>query len=123
MEERYECVHFRYQSSRQALRWPYEEVERTLEVTPQAGVTIDISDAVPAVLAVGGGIGISPCYVAARYVKRGELLPVLPRFTLERFPITALWRKAGATAPNVKAFIQFLGELFPSPTPWDQVVD
>ena len=118
----HECVNFRYQSSGQALRWPYQEGERTLEVTPKAGITIDLSDAVAAVLAAGGGIGISPCYVAAPYVKRGELVPVLPQFTLERFPITALWPESRRGSPNVKAFVQFLGELFPSPTPWDQAV-
>ncbi|MGE7991719.1 LysR substrate-binding domain-containing protein [Pseudomonas sp. NPDC089554] len=118
----HECVNFRYQSSGQALRWPYQEGERLLEVTPQAGITIDLSDAVAITLAAGGGIGISPCYVAAPYVQRGELVPVLPQFSVERFPITALWPESRRGSPNVKAFVQFLGELFPSPAPWDQVV-
>lgn len=119
----HDCVNFRYQSSGQALRWPYREGERVLEVAPQAGITIDLSDAVAAVLAAGGGIGISPHYVAAPYVKRGELVPVLPQFAMERFPITALWPESRRGSPNVKAFIAFLTEIFPAPAPWDVVVD
>jgi len=118
----HECVNFRYQSSGQSLRWPYMVGDKQLELSPDAALTVDVSDAVAAILAAGGGIGISPHYVAAPYVVRGQLVPILPQFTAERFMITALWPESRRGSPNVKAFVAFLTELFPSVTPWDEAV-
>jgi DNA-binding transcriptional LysR family regulator len=119
----HQCVNFRYQSTGQSLRWPYQSGDKQLELSPDSAFTVDVSDAVAAVLAAGGGIGISPHYVAAPYVRRGELIPVLPQFTIERFAITALWPESRRGSPNVKAFITFLTELFPSPPPWDDEIN
>jgi DNA-binding transcriptional LysR family regulator len=119
---RHQCVNFRYQSSGQALRWPFQIDEQISEVSVEAGIIIDVSDAVAAVLVAGGGIGISPTYVAAPYVERGELVPVLKDYTVDRFPITALWSQSRRGNPKVKAFVSFLEEIFPSPTPWDEVI-
>ncbi len=118
----HDCVNFRYQSSGQALRWPFGVGDRVVEMTPDAAVVIDASDAVAAVLAAGGGIGISPIYVAAPYVARGELQPLFPDFAVDRVPITALWPESRRGSPNVKAFTAFLSELFAAPTAWDEVV-
>ena len=74
------------------------------------------------VLAAGGGICVSPPYILAPYVARGELLPILSRFAVQRSNITALWPNSRRGSPNVKAFLTFLGEIFPSPTPWDQLL-
>ncbi|TKD46887.1 LysR family transcriptional regulator [Azotobacter chroococcum] len=118
----HECVNFRYQSSGQALRWPFSVGERLVELAPDSSVVIDASDAVAAVLAAGGGIGISPTYVAAPYVARGELQPLFPHFAVDRFAITALWPESRRGSPNVKAFVAFLNELFAAPTTWDEIV-
>ncbi|MGN8342652.1 LysR family transcriptional regulator [Pseudomonas sp. SMV71] len=118
----HECVNFRYQSTGQSLKWPYEADNKQLELAPDSAFTVDVSDAVAAVMAAGGGIGISPHYVAAPYVRRGELVPILPQFTAERFVITALWPQSRRGSPNVKAFIAFLIELFPATPPWEEVV-
>ncbi|WP_040260899.1 LysR family transcriptional regulator [Pseudomonas massiliensis] len=118
----HDCINFRYQSTGQALRWPFQVGHRLLEITPNASMTIDVSDAVAAVLAAGGGIGISPTYVAAPYVERGELVPVFPEYAVDRFVITALWPESRRGSPNVKAFLEFLQEVFPAITPWDEIV-
>lgn len=118
----HECVNFRFQSTGQALRWPFRVGVRTVELTPNAGIVTDFSDAVAAVLVAGGGIGISPTYIAAPYVERGMLAPVLQEFAVERSVMTALWPESRRGNPNVKAFLAFLGEVFPSPAPWDTLV-
>jgi hypothetical protein len=58
------------------------------------GVITDNSDAVAAVIAAGGGIGISPTFVAAPYVRRGELMPLLSEFLRPRSSITGSTAKA-----------------------------
>jgi DNA-binding transcriptional LysR family regulator len=114
----HDCVNFRFQSTGQTLRWPFRIGGRTVELTPNAGIVTDFSDAVAAVLVAGGGIGISPTYIAAPYVERGVLVPVLQAFAVERSVITALWPESRRSNPNVKAFLAFLGEVFPSPAPF-----
>jgi DNA-binding transcriptional LysR family regulator len=118
----HECVNFRFQSSGQAFRWPFFIGDRTFEIVPDAGIVTDVSDAVAAIIAAGGGIGMSPTFVAAPYVRRGELVPVLRNFAVPRTNITALWPESRRGSPNVKAFIAYLGEVFPSPTPWDHLI-
>jgi DNA-binding transcriptional LysR family regulator len=118
----HECVNFRFESSGQAFRWSFADGDRIIERMPQGGVTADVSDAVAAVVAAGGGIGISPSYVVAPYLRRGEVVPVLREFLRPRSHINALWPESRRSSPNVKAFVSFLVELFPSPTPWDALV-
>jgi DNA-binding transcriptional LysR family regulator len=118
----HDCVNLRYQNSGRTLRWPFRIGERTLEIVPSAIITADASDAVVAVLAAGGGIGIIATYVAAPYVERGELAPVLSEFAVDRSAVTALWPESRRGSPNVRTFVAFLSELFPSPAPWDVLV-
>lgn len=118
----HECVNFRYQSSGQALRWPFQVGDRLVEMTPNAGIIVDATDGVMAVVVAGGGIGISPTYAAASYVERKMLVPILPELAVERFTISAVWPESRRGSPNVKAFVEFLLEIFPSPAPWDLIV-
>jgi DNA-binding transcriptional LysR family regulator len=119
---KHDCVNFRFQSSGQAFRWPFMRGERPLEFIPDAGIVTDNSDAVAAVIAAGGGIGITPTFVAAPYVRRGELVLLLSEFLRPRSSITALWPESRRGSPNVKAFIAHLADVFAPPTPWDAAV-
>lgn len=118
----HDCVNYRFQSSGQALRWPFQIGGRVVEITPRSWAVVDSSDAVAELLVADGGIGISPTYVAARYVARGELVPVLSRYAVDRSTITALWPQSRRSNPNVKAFLSFLTDVFPDPAPWDVVI-
>ena len=118
----HECVNFRFNSSGQAFRWTFSAGDRTFERVPEGGVIADVSDAVAAIVASGGGIGISPSYVVAPYLRRGEVVPVLSDFMRPRSQITALWPESRRANPNVKAFVTYLNQIFPSPAPWDQIV-
>jgi DNA-binding transcriptional LysR family regulator len=118
----HDCVNFRFQSSGQIFRWPLIVGDRSIELVPDAGIITDVSDAVAVAIASGGGIGITPTYVAAPYVRRKELLPVLQNFAVPRTNITALWPESRRGNPNVTSFIAFLSEVFTSRPSWDDVV-
>lgn len=118
----HDCVNFRFQSTGQALRWPFRIGAKVVDFAPNAGLITDFSDAVAAILVAGGGIGISPTYVVAPHVARGALVPILRDFAVERSAITALWPESRRSNPNVKAFLAFLGEVFPTPAPWDALI-
>ena len=119
----HDCVNFRFQSSGQALRWPFTVGGRMLEITPNAGIVTDVSDAVAAIVAAGGGIGISPIYVAAPYVECGALVPILREFAVQRSTINALMQESRRGSPNVKAFLAFLGDVFQTARKWEELIN
>jgi DNA-binding transcriptional LysR family regulator len=108
----HDTVNLRYQSTGQVFRWPFRIGGRVVEIVPPSGVIVDASDAVVATLAAGGGIGISAGFIASPYVARGELVPVLSEFAVERHNITALWPESRRTNPAVRAFLVCLQEIF-----------
>jgi DNA-binding transcriptional LysR family regulator len=118
----HDTVNFRYVSNGQVAQWSFQLGDRLVEVDVQSGITADSGDAVAQATAGGGGIGICPTYVAAPYVKRGKLVPVLDAAAVDHLPISALWPESGRGNPNVKAFTSFLSELFSPPAPWDAIV-
>jgi len=62
-------------------------------------------------LAAGGGIGISASFIAAPYVARGELVPILQSFAVERDTINAVWPSSRRNNPAVKAFLEHLRDV------------
>lgn len=110
--EGHDTVSLRYQSTGQTLRWPFRIGDRLVEVVPPSGIVVDVSDALVSALAAGGGIGIAATFLTAPLVARGELVPVLSDFAVERHNITALWPESRRTNPAVRAFLTLLQEVF-----------
>lgn len=71
----------------------------------------DASEALVAAVAAGGGIGMLATFIAAPYVARGELVPILSDFAVERNNIAALWPESRRANPAVRAFLALLQEL------------
>lgn len=110
--ESHDTVNLRYQSSGQLFRWPFQIGGKTIEILPSAQIVVDASDAVMATVAAGGGIGMAATFLAAPYVMRGELIPVLSAYAADRHNITAIWPESRRTNPAVRAFIQHLQATF-----------
>ena len=110
--EAHETVNLRYQSTGQVFRWPFRIGDRDIEIVPSSGVIVDASEAVIATVAAGAGIGMATNFMAASWVRRGELIPVLSDFAVERHDITAVWPESRRTNPAVRAFLNELIELF-----------
>lgn len=107
----HDTVNLRYQSSGQVFRWPFKIGEREIEIVPPSGIIVDVSEAVLAALAAGGGVGLSATFVAAPYVARGELVPILTEYAVERHNITALWPESRRANPAVRAFLTLLQDI------------
>lgn len=110
--EGHDTVNLRYQSTGQPFRWPFRIGDREVETVPKSSVIADASDAVIAMLVAGGGIGISASFAVASYVARGELVPVLSKFSVERNNVTALWPASRRSNPAVRAFLAALQAAF-----------
>lgn len=104
----HETVNLRYQSTGRLFRWPFRVGEREIELVPSSGVIVDASEAVIATVVAGGGIGMLAAFIAAPYVARGELVPVLGDCAVERHGISALWPESRRSNPAVRAFIDHL---------------
>lgn len=108
----HDTVTLRYQSSGQNLRWPFQIGGQVVERAPDSGLVVDVSEALVAALAAGGGIGIAATFLARPHVERGALVPVLADFAVERHNVTALWPESRRANPAVRAFLDFLQEVF-----------
>lgn len=101
----HDTVNLRYRSTGQTFRWPFRVGDREIEITPPSRIVVDASDALIATLAAGGGIGVSANFIADPYVARGELVPVLSDYAVERHNITAVWPESRRANPAVRAFL------------------
>ena len=108
----HQTVNLRYQSSGQFFRWPFQLRDREVEIAPPSTMIVDASEAVLAIIAAGGGIGMATSFMASSWVKRGDLVPVLAEFAVERHNITVVWPESRRTNPAVKAFLNVLVDLF-----------
>ncbi|NYZ12554.1 LysR family transcriptional regulator [Azospirillum sp. RWY-5-1] len=107
----HDTVNLRYQSSGQLLRWPFRVGDREIEILPPSAIVMDASEPLMAALVAGGGIGISADFVAAPYVARGELVPVLEAFAVERHNVTAVWPESRRANPALRAFLSHLQQV------------
>jgi DNA-binding transcriptional LysR family regulator len=107
----HDCVNFRFQNSGQLLSWAFTVGERKLELQPPASIVVDVSDAVVEMLAAGGGIGMTASWIAAPYVERGLLVPLLKQYWVTSTAIHAVWPESRRYNPAVKAFVAYLAEV------------
>lgn len=110
--EVHDTVSLRYQSTGQLFRWPFRIGEREIEIVPSSGIIADASEVVLATVAASAGIGMATTFMASPFVQRGELVPVLADFAVERHNITAIWPESRRANPAVRAFLEHLIELF-----------
>jgi DNA-binding transcriptional LysR family regulator len=109
--EGHDTVNLRYQSTGQSYRWPFRIGSREIEIVPTSAIVVDASEALVSAVTAGGGIGMLATFIAAPYVARGELIPVLPGFAVERNNISAIWPESRRANPAVRAFLNLLQEI------------
>lgn len=107
----HDTVNLRYQSSGSAFRWPFRIGGREIEIVPSPGIVADASEALVSTLLAGGGIGIAATFMVAPHVARGDLVPVLEAFSVQRDNLTALWPASRRANPAVRAFLAHLQAL------------
>lgn len=108
----HDTVNLRHHSTGQPFRWPFRIGGRIREIVPAADIVVDVSDAVLATLVAGGGIGVTATFLAAPYVARGELVPVLPNLAAERDDVTAIWPDSRSANPAIRALLDWLQDTF-----------
>jgi DNA-binding transcriptional LysR family regulator len=72
-----------------------------------------------AALRLGLGIAAVPDFMTARFVRRGDLVRVLPEYAGEESGVYAVYPHRRLLSGRVRAFIDHLAELW-SPAPWQK---
>lgn len=104
----HETVNLRYKSSGQLFRWPFSVGDREVELLLPAAIVVDASEGVLTTVAAGAGIGMAASFMAASWVERGALVPVLAEFAVEKHNLTVLWPESRRANPAVRAFLDLL---------------
>ncbi|MBB3195288.1 LysR family transcriptional regulator [Roseateles terrae] len=112
----HDCVNFRFQNSGQLLSWPFSVGDRKVELRPPAAIVVDVSDAVVELLAAGAGIGMAASWIAAPYVERGLLMPILKPHWVNSSNIHAVWPESRRNNPAVRALVAYLAEIIQAPS-------
>lgn len=110
----HDCVNFRFQNTGQLLTWTFSVGDRTLEIRPPAPIVVDMSDAVVEMLAAGAGIGMAASWIAAPYLERGLLVPILEQHWVTSSAIHAVWPQSRLNNPAVRALVAYLAEVVAS---------
>ena len=84
------------------------EGERTIEVKPR--LTVNDYTTLRRIVVDGGGIAPLPSYMCLALVETGELVRVLPDWSLPEVPFHAVFPSHRGATPKVRAFLDFLAE-------------
>ena len=68
----------------------------------------------------GGGIAMLSRFVVGRHIAVGTLIPLLDDFLEEDIPIYAVYPSGKHLSPKVRAFLDFLVEIYGSTPYWDE---
>jgi LysR family transcriptional regulator AphB len=69
-------------------------------------------DCQPRLLVDGLGIAVLPDYMSRKEVAAGQLINILPDWGMASVDVYALYPKHRAKTPKVKAFLNFVSELY-----------
>ncbi|MEI8143935.1 MAG: substrate binding domain-containing protein, partial [Alphaproteobacteria bacterium] len=83
------------------------------------GVTIDDPDTVKVVCMADGGIATIPAFLIVEELRRGELVRILPEWSLASTPISLVYAKQVAPPLRVRAYLEFLNTTIGVSRPWE----
>jgi DNA-binding transcriptional LysR family regulator len=89
-----------------AKSWNLRSKERTVRVPIQARVTSNQMSSLVQLALSGAGIALVPSYICAPYLKRGELVRVLPEWRNAGWPISILSPLAPSASARLKVTVE-----------------
>ncbi|GKS75850.1 LysR family transcriptional regulator [Acidovorax sp. SUPP950] len=97
-------------------RYPLEFVRdgEMIEVTGPSQLAVNESNAYSAALVAGRGVGQITLFQAARQLERGDLVRLLPEWSIPPIPIYVVYPPNRHLSAKVRAFVDWAAELFAS---------
>jgi DNA-binding transcriptional LysR family regulator len=80
-------------------------------------ISMNNGDSILSTVLAGGGLAMMNSFMTGEYVQDGRLLPVLEDYVREDVPIYAVYPSSRHLSPKVRAFVDFLVEIY-GPRPY-----
>ncbi|MFJ3486902.1 LysR substrate-binding domain-containing protein [Pseudomonas sp. NPDC090202] len=93
-----------------ALGWTFQRDGQTTSVRVDGRLTVNVNEASTAAALEGLGIASTGTWGCRKELARGELVQVLPEWTLEPVEVNALFAAGRAAKPSARAFVHYLAE-------------
>jgi len=104
--------------------WSFRGPEGEIRFKPQGNFSTNNGDAVTEALLGGMGVSLKSTWDVGRYVRDGELEPVLLDYLPPGVEMHAVWPSSRLLSAKVRCFIDFLVERFGRGHPyWDEGLD
>ncbi len=112
------CLLYSYSAT--GSRWSFRDPDGVpSEVTVHGNLVSNNGDALLAAALDGAGIIAQPTFIVGDALRRGELVPLLPGFTLDALTVYAVYPSARHLSPKVRSFVEDLSARLASVPPWD----
>ncbi|ABR89402.1 transcriptional regulator, LysR family [Janthinobacterium sp. Marseille] len=101
--------------------WLLERDKLPVNVAVKGNISAnDASSLLPAALA-GAGIAMLPTFLAAPYIRSGQLLPLLPEYHPQEFGLFGVYASRKHMPATLRTMLDFLAARFTDEPDWDQV--
>ena len=110
----------RYAYARTGDMWRLRGPHGTVEVKPQGNLVANNGDALLAASLAHAGISLHPTFIAADALRAGQLVRVLPGWSVASLSVFAVYPSVRNLSPKVRSFIDFLADRFGDHPPWDE---
>ena len=87
-------------------------------IRAKGSIAMNNGDSILSTVLAGGGLAMIAAFMTGEYVQDGRLLPVLEDCVREDVPIYAVYPSSRHLSPKVRAFVDFLLEIYGSRPYW-----
>lgn len=97
--------------------WHFMVDDNEQMIRTKGTISMNNGDSILSTVLAGGGLAMMNAFMAGEYVQDGRLLPVLDDYVREDVPIYAVYPSSRHLSPKVRAFVDFLVEIY-GPRPY-----
>jgi LysR family transcriptional regulator for bpeEF and oprC len=107
---RHNCLRFVWPQTGRTRGWLFGRDGKTVEVQPAGRIASNSNEALVAAAIAGAGIVQVYGYHVDAAFRQGDLVEILPQWSMAGAPIQALYPQVRHLSPKVRAFVDFLSQ-------------
>ena len=119
--ERHNCIRFISPSTGRPTDWRFEKGEERATYAPRGNFGVTSLEGAVAAAAAGIGIAQVSDVLAMPELRSGALQPLLLEWATPGPPLTVVYPSSRYLTAKVKAFTDFVAEVFPAPGLWAEI--
>lgn len=115
------CIDYAYVHANRL--WEFESEKdggKPVSVSMRSRIVTNNGEAMRDMAIAGVGIATLPIFLAARELREGTLIPVLPNAIQSPYTVAAIYPPTHHVSNKLRTFIDYLVEAFVPPCPWEQ---